>query len=437
MLERTFKSASAACLLAVASFWACALASAEDYRLQTGDVVGFSISNYPDMQKRATVDENGSIMLPVLGRLAVRDLTVSELRQRVVDGLAQKSIPRPLNDGSENWVIFHADQITVDIEEYRPVFIDGDVATPGAQTFRPGMTIRQMIAASGGFEIGRVRIENPILTSAELRGRYDVLRVKAEESRVKVARLQAQLDNAPAISLPESDDPTLAPFRMQALQLEQSRMEAMAADHGKERKSKQLALEKADKRMDYLQEQQATDRQGAKEDLDELARVKALLGKGLIQIDRVIDAQRAVFLSSTRALETNAEVAQLEREQGELQRSLVKLDDQWRIDLMAELQEEAGTLAQTQAEMDGVATQIFYVQGLRTDLVQSAGRKPVITLSRIDAGKSAQVAADEDTPLAPGDTVTVSLRSEYLPSNLYSDPAKERVSDAGTAKGIN
>jgi polysaccharide export outer membrane protein len=395
--------------VAVASvcLWS-SLALAQDYQLQTGDVIAFAVIGYPEMQKRAVVDQSGTIVLPVLGRLSVRGKTLEDVRRHVIEVLKPKSFRRLSSDGNEVWGVFYPDQIMVDIDVYRPVYVDGDIASPGAQTYTPGMTVRQAIAGGGGYQVAY--IENPELKVAELRGRFDILRAKYQESEIKVASIRAQLAGDKTVTATEATDPSLASRRQEAIQQEQSRVEALDADQAKERASIEFAMTKAAERMKYLVEQQESDQRGADLDEAELARVKALFEKGVAPITRVNDAQRAVLLSGTRALQTNAEVAQLQREQGELQRNLEKLTDQRRIALLAELQTESGAMTQMAAEMAALAIQIRYVQGLRTDLVDQEGRPPTISLARTNGGKTTTIAATEDTVLSPGDTITISLQ---------------------------
>jgi polysaccharide export outer membrane protein len=382
-----------------------------EYRLQTGDVIGFAVIGYPEMQKRAVVDQSGIIVLPVLGPLNVLRKTIEDVRKEVIEGLKPKSLPQRSSDGTENWMGFYPDQIVIDIEEYRPVYIDGDIAAPGAQTFRPGMTVRQAVAAGGGYRISD--IENPELKAADLGGRLDVLRLKYQESEIRAARIEMQLSGAKTIEVPDAArDPSLESRRDEAVQQEQKHLEAVYVDQEKERASIELAITKAADRMGYLKEQQKVDQAGAAADAAELDRIKKLFEKSLVQITRVNDAQRAVLLSATRALQTNAEIARLERDQGELQRSLEKLTDQSRIDLLADLQTERAAMTQMRAEMDSLAKQIAYVKQLRSDLVGEGGRRITIGVTRSNDGQAATTEATEDTLLAPGDTITITLQAQ-------------------------
>ncbi|MER9017000.1 polysaccharide biosynthesis/export family protein [Mesorhizobium sp. M0768] len=384
----------------------------DEYRLQTGDVIGFAVIGYPEMQKRAVIDRSGIIVLPVLGPLKVRQKTIEDVRKEVIEVLKPKSLPQRSADGTENWTGFYPDQIIVDIEEYRPVYIDGDIASPGTQAFRPGMAVRQAVAAGGGYKLGRGEVENPELTVADLGGRLYVLRIKYQESQIKAARIEAQLSGARAIEVPDAErDPSLEPRRDEALRQEQKHLEALYVDQEKERASIKLATTKAAERMGYLKEQQKADQAGAAADAAELDRLKKLFEKGLIQITMINDAQRAVLLSATRALQTNAEISRLERDQGELQRSLEKLTDQGRINLLADLQTESAAMMEMRAEMDSLAKQIAYVRQLRSDLLAEGGRRVMMGITRSNDGKATTIEATEDTLLAPGDTITITLQA--------------------------
>jgi polysaccharide biosynthesis/export protein len=384
---------------------------ADEYRLQTGDVIGFAVLGYPEMQKRAVIDQSGVIVLPALGPLNVLGKTIEDVRKEAIEVLKPKSLPQRSADGTETWTGFYPDQIVVDIEEYRPVYIDGDIASPGIQPFRPGMTVRQAVAAGGGYQLGRGELQNPEMTAADLGGRLHILRIKYQESEIKAARIEAQLSGARAIEVPDVErDPSLEPRRDEALQQEGKHLEAVYADQEKERASIKLAATKAAERMGYLKEQQKADQAGAAADAVELDRLKKLFEKGLVQITSVNSAQRAVLLSATRALQTNAEIARLERDQGDLQRSLDKFIDQGRIELLAELQTERAAMNQMRAEMDSLTKQIAYVMQMRSDLV-GEGDRITIGVTRSTDGRAATTEATEDTLLAPGDTITITLEA--------------------------
>jgi polysaccharide export outer membrane protein len=69
-------------------------------------------------------------------------------------------------------------------------------------------------------------------------------------------------------------------------------------------------------------------------------------------------------------------------------------------------------MTQMRAEMDSLAKQIAYVKQLRSDLVGEGGRRITIGVTRSNDGQAATTEATEDTLLAPGDTITITLQAQ-------------------------
>ena len=69
-------------------------------------------------------------------------------------------------------MLLTADEVTLSVAEYRPVYVNGDVAKPGQQTFRAGLNVRQALALAGEYDVMRFRAKDPFLESADLRSEY-------------------------------------------------------------------------------------------------------------------------------------------------------------------------------------------------------------------------------------------------------------------------
>ena len=119
------------------------LAGIDEYRLASGDVAEISVIGAPDLAHRAAVDADGRVSLPLLGRLNAAGLTLSQLQSSIRELLPTKVFRRRTDDGREYPVLLTADEVTLSIAEYRPIYVNGDVAKPGQQAFRPGLTVRQ------------------------------------------------------------------------------------------------------------------------------------------------------------------------------------------------------------------------------------------------------------------------------------------------------
>lgn len=107
------------------------------YVLDTGDVVRVTVYGEPELTKSYRVDDGGAIALPLVGAVHVRGLTTQMAAAEVTGSLAQGYIRDP--------------SVAVEIEAYRPFFIQGAVRTGGQFPYVYGMTVRAAISTAGGF----------------------------------------------------------------------------------------------------------------------------------------------------------------------------------------------------------------------------------------------------------------------------------------------
>ena len=113
-----------------------------EYRIQAGDILEIAVAGMPDWRQRVEVQLDGSISYPLLGTLVVAGLSPSEVRTKIQDILPTKVFRQRTPDGREHVVVLDADQITANVVEYRPIYVNGDVSKPGVQAFHPLMTVR-------------------------------------------------------------------------------------------------------------------------------------------------------------------------------------------------------------------------------------------------------------------------------------------------------
>ena len=107
------------------------------YALDTGDVVRVTVYGEPELTKSYKVDDGGAVSLPLVGAIRVRGLTTQMAAANITAALADGYIREP--------------SVAVEIETYRPFFIQGAVKTAGQFTYVYGMTVRAAISTAGGF----------------------------------------------------------------------------------------------------------------------------------------------------------------------------------------------------------------------------------------------------------------------------------------------
>lgn len=111
--------------------------SGASYRLGSGDKIKITIYGEPNLSGTYLVNEEGYISFPLIEEVKVKDMTVVEVRH---------SLNAKLSDG------FLIDpNIAIEVAEFRPIYVMGEVRNPGSFDFRTDMSIRNAVAIAGGF----------------------------------------------------------------------------------------------------------------------------------------------------------------------------------------------------------------------------------------------------------------------------------------------
>lgn len=110
----------------------------EDYRLGVGDVISIRVyGGEEDLTfGRIRLNDRGSLTLP-FGDFTAFGRTTRELENEITGTLKGQYLLKP--------------RVWVNVEDYRPFFMQGQVARPGAFPYQPGMTVDRAITIAGGF----------------------------------------------------------------------------------------------------------------------------------------------------------------------------------------------------------------------------------------------------------------------------------------------
>ncbi len=111
------------------------LASA--YQLDSGDQLRVVVFGQEDLSNTYSVDGGGSVSFPLIGAVHARGKTVREFEQQVGAMLGARYIRNP--------------DVSVEVAQYRPFFILGEVQNPGQYPYVAGMTIQTAAAIAGGY----------------------------------------------------------------------------------------------------------------------------------------------------------------------------------------------------------------------------------------------------------------------------------------------
>jgi polysaccharide export outer membrane protein len=107
------------------------------YLLGTGDKVRVIVYGEDDLSGEFQVDENGNISVPMIGQVHATGLTGSALEQSIQAKFADGYLNDP--------------RISVQVTQYRPFYIIGQINKPGEYAYVNDMTAPNAIALAGGY----------------------------------------------------------------------------------------------------------------------------------------------------------------------------------------------------------------------------------------------------------------------------------------------
>lgn len=108
------------------------------YELAAGDVISIRVFGEDDLSRdKVRLTDAGTISYPVLGEIKALGLTIGELEKRITAGLKNGYLVNP--------------RVSVQIEEYRPFYINGMIERPGGYPYQPGLTVLKASSLAGGF----------------------------------------------------------------------------------------------------------------------------------------------------------------------------------------------------------------------------------------------------------------------------------------------
>ncbi len=107
------------------------------YRLGAGDKLAVKVFGQDDLSGEFELSADGQLAMPLVGQVDAAGLTVGELREDLVSLLNKNYLVDP--------------QVTIEVANYRPFFILGQVRNPGSFPYQSGLNMRQAVALAGGY----------------------------------------------------------------------------------------------------------------------------------------------------------------------------------------------------------------------------------------------------------------------------------------------
>jgi polysaccharide biosynthesis/export protein len=396
----------------------------KDYRLAPGDRLTIAVYDQPQLSGQFIVDGGGGILLPLAGAVNLSGLSLAEAQQLIQDRLADGVLVHPA--------------VSVRINDYRPIFVTGNVRKPGSYRYIGGQSAKAAVAAAGGEGEPIEQNFNGALSdfiTAEQR----VRQLEAEQTYLatRKARLEAQRDGHNGLVVPmliglshrnvdfdlaySAESDTLSRLtevyheQVQAVQNQRPRIEAEA-----NAVTDQIA--KQNDRLTIVNSR--------------LADLEGLFSKGLLRKEVLQNQQIEKSLVEGQVSNLEAQLARLRQNMGDLDVRLSEVKAGNLRQALAELQDTAQRLREVETSL-GPARRLLEV---KAQGVGSTGddAEYTIRISRVRDGALVTFDATEETMLSPGDVVEVKLKRRVLDSGPGLSTQAIRVLDptSSVAQGI-
>ena len=384
-----------------------------DYRLAPGDRVTIAVFDERQLSGDFFIDGGGEVLLPVAGSVKISGLTLIE---------AQEVIRKKFADG-----VLAQPAVNVRIEEYRPIFVTGQVKKAGRYPYMLGETVKAAIATAGGE--GQA-IEQPLavamsdFVTAEERVRQ--LEVDRVALLIRKARLEAQRDARADFMVP-------LPVGLNASNVDFERVYTAENDtFSRLEESYRLQRETLERQRPRVEEEvravteQIKNQNERLEIVDRrLADLEPLFQHGNLRKEVLTNQQIEKTLVHSQLSNLEAQVARLRQTKGDIEVKLSDVKANYLRQVLGELQDTTQRLRVIDATL-GYARKVRDVKAEAASGVTD-GTEYVISISRRERGRMINFDASDDTPLLPGDVVEV--KREPHVSESIELPSTEAAGD--------
>lgn len=363
--------------------WRTAEGAVRDWLSMTGDY---------------TVGPAGAISLPLIGEMPVAGKTTAEVAAEIGDQLQQKFglIDRP--------------DASVELAEFRPFFIAGEVQNPGRYPYVPSLTVLKAVTLAGGLR------QSPELASEFInsRGSYEVLVAERLSLLARRARLSAEGQDKQEIEFPAELQQSEAGKRLMADETEfkdarERRLKVQLAALADLKKLLEGEIESLSKKIttqnrqiDLMQQQLA--------DVGNLAEQGLVVRQRILSLEQQLaDMQGKILDMETASLRAKQDVSRATQDASNLQNDRATGIAQERQQTESELE---------QAELKIAMHRDLMAEALSRDpaaALSSGGKSEnfaaavTYVIVREKDGKRTETQVDESAEVLPGDVVKATL----------------------------
>ncbi|MGE0025311.1 MAG: polysaccharide biosynthesis/export family protein, partial [Hyphomicrobium sp.] len=306
-------------------------ASEDSVEIKAAERLQIRFQGHPDLTGEYRIGSDGTISVPVIGRIAVGAMKAAELETALAERVARFT-------GREAFV-------TVEVTEYKPVFVAGHVAKSGAFPWRPGMNVLQAVTLAGGTaqsvgETGELeRLQKAVANQAR--------------NLASLARLDAEWNEASEIAMPAALLALVGRDEAEKLiKAQTSEIVSRNASLAAKRMALKTALDTSNLELEALNQQSKR----VKEQLDARVKLKSqvedLQQRGYVRTERAVDAAATVAGLEERGTSIAVAIVRVRAVIAGLERDEINLHHERKADSDTERFRGGREIAQTDIERE-------------------------------------------------------------------------------------
>jgi exopolysaccharide production protein ExoF len=382
-----------------------AMAQTADYQLGSMDKLHIrvvewqtaegAVRDWSSISGDYVVGPSGSISMPFIGEMPALGKTTAEIAAAIGDELQQKlGLPnRP--------------DASVELAEFRPVFVSGDVQTPGKYQYDPQLTVLKAVSLAGGLRRSTDSgVERNFITA---QGSYQVLAAQRVSLIARRARLAAEADGKEEIAFPDelrtsadgrklmADETAFMTARAKRLRLQLAQIDDL----------KQLLQSE----ISSLEKKIATQNRQVELSRTELQGIGNLKDQGLVVNARVLSIEQTIAELEGKVLDMQTASLRAKQDIAKATQDATTLQNDHDTEIAQDRQQAEADIEEVTLKM-GMHTNLM-AEALSRDpaAAGSTASAPPVSYSivRTTDGKPGETAVDENTPVLPGDVIKVAI----------------------------
>ncbi|MEX2693449.1 polysaccharide biosynthesis/export family protein [Rhizobium mongolense] len=380
-------------------------ARAADYQLGTMDKLRIRVAEWQTAEGAIrdwsvvsgdyTIGPSGSLSLPFVGDLPASGKTTDAIAQEI--GVALQ----------KQFGLKDRPSASVELAQFRPVFLTGDVENPGEYPFAPNLTVVKAVSIAGGL---RRADAGQRFARDFINAKGDAVVYTTERNRLiaRKARLQAETSKSDTIEMPKElkdlpEAKALLASEMALMNTRKKRLTLQLQALDDLKSLLQAEIESLGKKT----ETQTRQLELAKEDRD---KVENLAEKGLALSARKMAAEQRAADTEATLLDIDTNILKAKQDISQANQDEITLRNDWDAKLSQELQD-------TESELDTLNLKIATSDALMSEALaqsndaarfdpQNAASISYSIVREVD-GQSKEVPVTENSTLQPGDLIRV------------------------------